>query len=108
MLFGESIPSPEHSLVEKVLQMVTSQEETLQNSEMERINPFDLHMVALRRHSFTQMFLLFDSLFISKNLLFRFSSVTHRLKRRQKNPNCIRKVHRNMSNDVYIQSSGFF
>jgi hypothetical protein len=35
MLFGESIPSPEHSLVDKLLQTVTSQAEALQNSEIE-------------------------------------------------------------------------
>ena len=35
MLFGESIPSPEHSPVNKLLQTVTSQAEALQNSEIE-------------------------------------------------------------------------
>ena len=35
MLFGESIPSPEHSTVDKLLQTVTSQAEALQNSETE-------------------------------------------------------------------------
>jgi hypothetical protein len=35
MLFGKSIPNPEHSPVDKLLQTVTSQAETLQNSEVE-------------------------------------------------------------------------
>ena len=53
-------------------------------------------------------------LFISKNLHFvgAHCSVILRLKgshnRQTKNPNSIRKVRRNMSNDVYNQSSGCF
>ena len=60
------------------------------------------------------LFCSIKSLFISENLRFvcLFSSVIHRLKlsqnRQPKNPNCIREVHRNMPNDVYIQSSGCF
>ena len=60
------------------------------------------------------LFCSIKSLFISKNLSFvrTFSSVIHRLKRshnrQTENTNCIHKVHRNMSNDVYIQSSGCF
>ena len=43
MVFGESIPSPEHSPVEKLLQTVTSQAEALQNSEIE-MNPLPLRI----------------------------------------------------------------
>ena len=43
MLFGKSIPSPEHSPVDKLLQTVNSQAEALQNLEIEiKMNPLPL------------------------------------------------------------------
>ena len=57
--------------------------------------------------------MLFDESIPSpENILEFLKLLIHRLKLSQnnqtKNPNCIRKVHRNMSNDVYIQTSGCF
>ena len=114
MLFVESIPSPEHSPVDKLLQTVTSQAEALQNSEIEKINRLPLTIFIwwqsedinlLNKSSFCSM----KSLYINNSAI---SPVIHRLKLSQNNqtktPNCIRKVHRNMSNDVFIQSSGCF
>ena len=58
------------------------------------------------------LFCSMKSLFISKNLVRAFFSVIHRLKRshnrQTKNPNRVHKVRRNISNNVYNQSSGCF
>ena len=111
MLFVESIPNPEHSPVDKLLNTVTSQAEVLQNSEIEKINPLHLMIFIwwqsedinlLNKCSFCSM----KSLYIQKPQF--CSSVIHRLKLSQNNQTkkiqiCIRKVHRNMSNNVYIQ-----
>ena len=59
------------------------------------------------------LFCSIKSLFIFKNrFVCAFCSVIHRLKRshnrQTKNPYSIRKVRRNISNDLYNQSSGCF
>ena len=122
MLYGESIPY-DYLRTSPSRQIITNSNQpsrrVTQVRNRDKINHLPL-MIFICLHSedinlFNKCsFCSMKSLFISENLSFVcvFSSVIAGSKAvttgRQKNPNCIRKVHRNMSNDVYIQPSGCF